>query len=83
MVAAAYGGEGKSGAVYLLGYNPCSGEWRVSKHEGEVPVEGGGDLARDEERGDSLMVSAEEAGVPSHVIPSSAPSDIIDLTSSP
>ncbi|KAK1963097.1 DHS-like NAD/FAD-binding domain-containing protein [Colletotrichum sublineola] len=78
-----YGGEGKLEAAYLLEYDPSDGEWRVGKLDGEVPIESGGDLARDEEREDSLMISAEEAGAPSHMLPSSDPSDIIDLTSSP
>ncbi|GKT40470.1 NAD-dependent protein deacetylase SRT1 [Colletotrichum spaethianum] len=78
-----YTGEGKSEAMYLLEYNPSNGEWKVRQQEGDVSVESGGGMERDEEREDSLMISAEEAGVPSHVIPSSAASDIIDLTSSP
>ncbi|GKT89308.1 transcriptional Sir2 family protein [Colletotrichum tofieldiae] len=78
-----YNGEEKLEARYMLEYKPSNGEWIVSKQGGEVAVEGGGGMERDEEREDSLMISAEEAGVPSHIIPSSAASDIIDLTSSP
>ncbi|OBR04587.1 NAD-dependent deacetylase sirtuin-7 [Colletotrichum higginsianum IMI 349063] len=78
-----YAGEGMLEVMYLLEYNPSNGEWNVSKLDGELPVEGGGGTERDEEREDSLMISAEEAGVPSHVVPSSAASEIIDLTSSP
>ncbi|KAK1991367.1 NAD-dependent deacetylase sirtuin-7 [Colletotrichum falcatum] len=46
-----YGGEGKLVVVYLLEHAPSSEQWMVSKHDGEVPVGGGGDLARDEEGG--------------------------------
>ncbi|WYZ33979.1 hypothetical protein EsH8_I_000255 [Colletotrichum jinshuiense] len=78
-----YNGEEKLEIAYLLEYNPFNGEWKVSKQESEDHVEGGGGAERDEEREDSLMISAEEAGVPSHVIPSSFINEIIDLTSSP
>ncbi|KAK1623678.1 NAD-dependent deacetylase sirtuin-7 [Colletotrichum phormii] len=76
-----YNGEEKLERIYLLEYDPSTGAWTVSRQDDGTLAGRGGTAETNEDMEDSLMISAEEAGVPSHIIASSAASEIIDLTS--
>ncbi|EXF74778.1 NAD-dependent deacetylase sirtuin-7 [Colletotrichum fioriniae PJ7] len=76
-----YHGEEKLERMYLLEYDPSTGAWKVSRHDDGVLAGRGGTAETDEGMEDSLMISAEDAGVPSHIIASPAAGEIIDLTS--
>ncbi|KAK1450296.1 NAD-dependent deacetylase sirtuin-7 [Colletotrichum melonis] len=76
-----YNGEEKLERMYLLEYDPSTGAWKVSTQDDGTFAGRGGTAGTDEDMEDSLMISAEDAGVPSHIIASSAASEVIDLTS--
>ncbi|KAK7447139.1 NAD-dependent deacetylase sirtuin-7 [Colletotrichum acutatum] len=76
-----YNGEEKLERMYLLEYDPSIGAWKVSRQDDGTFAGRGGTADTDEDMEDSLMISAEDAGVPSHIIASSAASEVIDLTS--
>ncbi|KXH53672.1 NAD-dependent deacetylase sirtuin-7 [Colletotrichum simmondsii] len=76
-----YNGEEKLGRMYLLEYDPSTGAWKVSTQDDGTFAGRGGTAETDEDMEDSLMISAEDAGVPIHIIASSAASEVIDLTS--
>ncbi|KAK1704522.1 DHS-like NAD/FAD-binding domain-containing protein [Colletotrichum lupini] len=76
-----YNGEEKLERMYLLEYDPSTGAWKVSTQDDGTFARRGGTAWTDEDMEDSLMISAEDAGVPSHIIASSAASEVIDLTS--
>ncbi|KAL2881602.1 hypothetical protein SGCOL_003170 [Colletotrichum sp. CLE4] len=80
-IAMEYNGEEKLERMYLLEYDPSIGAWTVSRQDDGTLAGRGGTAETDEGMEDSLMISAEEAGVPSHIIASSAAGEIIDLTS--
>ncbi|KAI3531896.1 NAD-dependent deacetylase sirtuin-7 [Colletotrichum filicis] len=76
-----YNGEEKLERMYLLEYDPSTGAWKVSTQDDGTFAGRGGTAGTDEDMEDSLMISAEDAGVPSHIIASSAASEVVDLTS--
>ncbi|KAK1466479.1 NAD-dependent deacetylase sirtuin-7 [Colletotrichum cuscutae] len=76
-----YNGEEKLERMYLLEYDPSTGAWKVSTQDDGTFAGRGGTAGTDEDMEDSLMISAEDAGVPSHIIATSAASEVIDLTS--
>ncbi|KAK0369347.1 NAD-dependent deacetylase sirtuin-7 [Colletotrichum limetticola] len=76
-----YNGEEKLERMYLLEYDPSTGAWKVSTQDDGTFAGRGGTAGTDEDMEDSLMISAEDAGVPSHIIALSAASEVIDLTS--
>lgn len=76
-----YNREERLERMYLLEYDPSTGAWKVSTQDDGSFAGRGGTAETDEDMEDSLMISAEDAGVPSHVIASSAASEVIDLTS--
>ncbi|KAF4778069.1 NAD-dependent deacetylase sirtuin-7 [Colletotrichum scovillei] len=76
-----YNREEKLERMYLLEYDPSTGAWKISTQDDGSFAGRGGTAETDEDMEDSLMISAEDAGVPSHIIASSAASEVIDLTS--